>query len=63
MALVGTVTGANAESGRGVGGAGSKPAAAAVAATVRVPATMSGATAFSRERRDLLRTLVDLAID
>jgi hypothetical protein len=63
VAGVGTVTGANAESSRGVGGAGSKPAAAADAATVKVPATMSGATALSRERRGLLRTLVDLAID
>jgi hypothetical protein len=39
------------------------PVAAAVAARMRVPATMSGATAFSRERRGLLRTLAELGID
>jgi len=39
------------------------PAAAAVAATVRVPATMSGAAALSRERWDFLRTLAELGLD
>jgi hypothetical protein len=46
----------------GVVGAGSMPAAA-VAAIREVPATMSGATAVSRERDGLLRTLADLGID